>query len=848
MANPWWADFYKVFSGAFRKDPLWDKTHADLIGAGETSPDMMDVRGDMAGVGQIRLRDTNDLVDTSSISNRPGRYKEYERLRILPEIENSITTIADETCVAGHTKIATAFYGLKTIKWIVENLKEPFLVYCYDFSKKDYTLGWAYDPRYVKTIPTVRVLLDDGTELECTTDHRILKRDGSWIFAKDLNHGDELMPFYKIEPNKMLNDIKIKQFPRIFTFKDGWKHERQFIDEWNTGKVAPEKEKINTFFRYILAGLGSSKAALLLKTAYAQLTKMLKNEGFTLDEIRWLSKKPDRKRVVGLMEGSLKDVYDLSVKEHENFCTESLVVHNCQKDENGNVFKIICKNEAVQKELNFLFFNRKMLNMNRKIWNITKKVAIQGDEFVEIIINKNNPKDGILKIQELPCDTMYRIETTKGKLVEFQQSRLMGSGPDYAAVMKTDINSATEEDLLQSTCIRFNPNQIVHFKIGDERKTFYPYGVSLIEPARGPAHQLRLLEDAMVTYRLSRAPERRIFYIDTHDLPAYKGEALIERMKDQFRKKKVMRSNATNNNSVEERWHAPAVDEDYWLPIRKDSNTRIETLPGAQNLSEIDDALYFRKKLFIALNFPINYYDAQDINVTKITISAQDCKFSRMIERIQSHLVDGILEIAERHLELMGYPAEVYEDLQIIMTPPSHYKEASEAEIINQRISVMGQLKSSLLMADYDILTKWGKYTEEEAQEIISRNNLQKYQDAKLQILMANPGLMGVGQPGQDENELGADPNGPNPMLSPDQQGQTPDQGQNPDGQNPDGQMPPDQGQNPDGQMPPDQQGQAPEKKQGIPLGNPTPEEVKLYDLEIQGYAKEQDYEEPNED
>ena len=109
MANPWWADFYKVFSGAFRKDPIWAKTNADVVGAGETSPDMMDVRGDMAGIGQIRLRDTNDLVDTSAVSNRPGRYKEYERLRIIPEIENAMTTIADETCVVGNTKEATLY-------------------------------------------------------------------------------------------------------------------------------------------------------------------------------------------------------------------------------------------------------------------------------------------------------------------------------------------------------------------------------------------------------------------------------------------------------------------------------------------------------------------------------------------------------------------------------------------------------------------------------------------------------------------------------------------------------------------------------------------------------------------
>ena len=158
-----------------------------------------------------------------------------------------------------------------------------------------------------------------------------------------------------------------------------------------------------------------------------------------------------------------------------------------------------------------------MLNFNRRMWNLVKNVCIFGDQFIELIINKENPKHGVLKIQELPCDSMYRIETVKGKLLEFQQSKLQGSGPDYGALLRSDIGIATEEDLQTSSCIRFHPKQIVHFKIGDERKTFYPYGVSLVEPARGPAHQLRLLEDAMVVYRLSRAPERRIFYIDVGD-------------------------------------------------------------------------------------------------------------------------------------------------------------------------------------------------------------------------------------------------------------------------------------------------------------------------------------------
>lgn len=826
MANPWWADFYKIFSGAFRKDPLWIKSNDDLVGAGYPQPEAMpDLRGmDSFGSGG-GSRISNDFIDLSSVTNRQSRYKEYERLRTVAEIEMAMTTIADEACVAGETQIATLYHGYKSIKWLTENMTEPFLVYCYDFQKQDYTLGWAYDPRKVKTATTLKISLDDGHSFVVTPDHRILLRSGEWVAASELKYGSELMPFYKLRSNRNFNDLKSSQFPRIFTFEDGWKHERQFIDEWTSGKKNYKQIKVNEACRILGSGLGCRDITRLSGHRWNTINSWMRQEGFTIEEARWLSKKSDRRRVVGKIEWKTMDVYDLSVKEHENFCTDSVVMHNCQRGENGNVCEIRVRDEKVKEEIEFLFFNRKMLNVNRRIWNWTKNLCIMGDHFLEIVINHDSPKDGILKVVELPCDTMYRIETTKSRLLEFQQSK---EGPDYQAILRADVLKATETDLMASKAVRFSPYQCVHFRIGDDRKTFYPYGVSLIEAARGPAHQLRLMEDAMVVYRLTRAPERRVFYIDVGQLAPFRAEAFLERLKDQFRKKKMASSRGgMGASAVEERWHAPSADEDYWLPIRPNSNTRIETLPGAQNLGEIDDAVYFRKKLFTALNFPMSYFDAPDANTTRITLSAQDCKFARMIERIQAHVVDGLLELAERHLELKGFPEESYDDLQIIMTPPSHWKELSEMEIISSRIQNASTLKQSLLMGDFDVLTRWMMYSEEEAQAIISRSNIQKYQDAKLQILMANPALMGVGMPGQGEQELGSEAGGPNPMLSPG--GDQPPPEENGENSNP----PTEPTSDKDQTMNPS----------GVSLPDPSPEEVKKYDLEIQGYSKEQDLE-----
>lgn len=1268
----WW-DFFKLFSYAFEDDPLSKKAQQQqATGAGTSQPGAIpNVRGDGSfwggSRGLVQLRDSNDHVDLSSISSRMSRYKEYERLRSVAEIEQAMTVFADESCISGDTKIATPFYGYKTIRWLTKHKKdEPFLVYCWDFDKDDFTLGWAYDPRIVKTAKTLKVLLDNGNSFVVTPDHRILLRNGQWIYAGSISEGDELMPFYKERAQQHLTEIKTNQFPRIFSFKEGWRHERQFIDEWRTGKEDKRYAKVNQACRLITQGATVRETAKIVGHDWPTIDKWMKKEGWSVKELKRLAAKRDRLRVIGVQEWNEMEVYDLSVKKHENFCTDTTVMHNCQRNDDGHVFKIDTDSDEIKKELEFLFFNRGMLNMDRQIWQLCKKLFIQGDLFLELVINPDAPKDGILKIAELPADSMYRIETTKGKIIEFHQSN---EGPDLQALTRAEVTRATQAELQQNTAIRFTPNQIVHFRIGDDRKTFYPYGQSLIEPARGPAHQLRLMEDAMVVYRLclagdtrvrtkegwkyikdikvgddvfsylskegkaiyskvvnwenngnqktykvrskhieitgndkhpilverdgkrqyvkikdlipkkdrlinvtrdeeipvkiptifnkwakldwsqrtafrnneyenksqlmrecsaelgrvkqflysenkalpyeqaieicekfdldpskleiankgqcnsdrinlpeyvdeefarlfgfligdgsirggeigygnqlfftggtdkeqneyyaslmkkffnrvrfekdkrsklelgnyvvdsqiacrimhamgyingahnkripqwvfsapknirrafvegisnadgcerytkagtwfstielcneklvadikevwhsiglcsgklghrkrkggheiepgrkmpptecykvtisdctlpkteniwsveeekeqdvfdltvdhethnfiangcpvsnTRAPERRVFYIDVGQLAPFRAEAFIERMKDQFRKKKVATGKGgAGANAVEERWHAPAADEDYWLPIRPNSNTRIETLPGAQNLGEIDDALYFRNKLLTALGLPKNFFANDDPQATRITLSAQDVRFARMIERLQQHIEDGLLAIAERHLILRGFPEAAFDNMRIKMTPPSDWKELSRAEVVTNRINNANSLKGSLLLSDIDILTKWMQYSEDESEEMIARMKIQKLEDLKLQVMAQNPQLMGIGVPGDGETELGAEMGGPNPMLGP--------EGQPPPG--PEGGMPPMGGEQGGGlEGPPPAEGgasmpapnQQPQPAGGgaaaTTLPEPEQEYIKKYDLEIEDYASQVDEEE----
>lgn len=844
MPTPLWADFFKTFDYAFTSDPL-SKTldTSDVTGAGISSPDSIPTLSPDGSFWSgsdsrlVRLRESNDFIDLSTVSNRQSRYKEYERLRSVPEIEMALNVFSDEACISGNTLVATPF-GYQKIKSLAEKYaEEKFLVYCYDFKKQDYTLGWAHSPRQTKVAETIQIVFDFGKNLECTPDHKILLRNGKWIEAGELQIGDEVMPFHMVQPHEYLNKFKTKRFPRIFTFNKGWIHERQFVDEWRTGKDIEKYKHVNYYTKIASKQLSMDQIKNSIDVDWRTFKSRLEREGFCLKELRWLGNNyPENIRVVGKLQGKTIPVYDLTVEEHHNFCTDFTVVHNCQKDNNGNVFTINTKNEEVKEELEFLFFHRSMLNMNRRIWADFKSLLLYGDVFYELVISLDDPRDGILKLTKLPAESMYRIETTKGKVVEFQQSK---EGPDYQSLTRAPVVQSTDQEIMMATAIRFSPEQVVHIKIGDDRKTFYPYGVSMVEAARGPAHQLRLMEDAMLVYRLSRSPERRVFYIDVGQLPPFKAEAFVEKMKDQFRKKKISsnRPGMAGPNSVEERYHAPAVDEDYWLPIRPNSNTKIDTLPGASNLGEIDDAVYFRNRLFTSMQFPKNYFNVEDAAVTRITLSAQDVRVARLIERLQAPYEDGMWEIASRHLRLRGFPPETFEDLTIRMTPPSEWRELSRAEIVTARITNGSSLKSAALMSDYDILQKFLGYSESETKILVGRLKMQKIEDAKLQIMAQNPALLGVGIPGDDAEdkgtqEIGATPEGPNAEISPEALG----------GPAPEGGMPPEMGAGMEG-IPP-----APSPEGGIStLPEPTEEDIQKYDMGILNYASEEDLEPTDE-
>ena len=323
-----------------------------------------------------------------------------------------------------------------------------------------------------------------------------------------------------------------------------------------------------------------------------------------------------------------------------------------QKDIRNKRWKVLSDSIEAIKEVEKLF---ERIKLDRYYWDIVRGTCKFGDTFIELVANGKDMSSGVMKIKVLNPYYMIRVEDKFGYLKTFLQQIPHSS---HAA---GDWHSA------QSSYIELDPNQIIHFRLNTSDPKYYPYGKSILAGAIRVYRSLKLMEDAMLVYRLSRAPERRIFYVDIGNLPSSKAEAFLETMKTRFKKERFH-----NENKVDGRYNPLAVDEDFFIPTRGNQGTKIDTLPGAQNLGEVDDVKYFRDKLLATLKIPKDYIVEYDKSPErKANLSQLDVKFARVIQRIQDSVAVGLADIAKKHLEMTGYPKSIIKNVRIQLPDPS---------------------------------------------------------------------------------------------------------------------------------------------------------------------------------
>ena len=253
--------------------------------------------------------------------------------------------------------------------------------------------------------------------------------------------------------------------------------------------------------------------------------------------------------------------------------------------------------------------------------------------------------------------------------------------------------------------MEFNTWEMAHFRLlGDDRKL--PYGTSMLEKARRIWKQLVLAEDAMLIYRTSRAPERRVFKVFVGNMDDKDVEAYVQRVANKFKRDQVVDKNTGN---VDLRFNQMAVDQDYFIPVRDPTATMpIETLPGGTNLSEIADIEYIQKKLVTALRIPKAYLGFEEAVGDGKNLSLLDIRFARTINKIQKSIIAELNKIAIIHLFLLGFEDEL-SNFTLGLTNPSKQADLLMIDVWKEKVTLYKDMVTEIPNTIQPTSATWAK-------------------------------------------------------------------------------------------------------------------------------------------
>ena len=342
--------------------------------------------------------------------------------------------------------------------------------------------------------------------------------------------------------------------------------------------------------------------------------------------------------------------------------------------------------KMVREEFNSLLY---MLDFGNKGYEIFRRWYVDGRLYYQIVIDKNSPRDGIKQLRYIDPRKIRKMRSQKKKTDKDSGATLYPGKTEFYLYNPTGTYNNTQGIKIAPDSICYVPSGLVDAK--------NKMNLSYLHKAIKPLNQLRMLEDAVVIYRLSRAPERRIFYIDVGNLPKMKAEQYLRDMMVKHKNKLVY--DASTGEIRDDRRHMTML-EDFWLPRREGGRgTEITTLPGGQNLGEMDDVLYFQKKLYKALSVPVSRMEAEvNFNIGRSTeISRDEVKFQKFVNRLRNkfaELFDNLLEI---HLALKGVMTrgewkEVSNSITYDFANDNMFQELKQSEIMSERLRVLGEV------------------------------------------------------------------------------------------------------------------------------------------------------------
>jgi len=469
------------------------------------------------------------------------------------------------------------------------------------------------------------------------------------------------------------------------------------------------------------------------------------------------------------LEGSVRNEIELITRYREmsnhpelDMAIDEIVNEAISHDEAGKVCDIVMDNlkqpESIKKKINEEFQAvLKMLNFSNLADDLFKRWYIDGRLFYHVIVNDKNPKEGIQELRYIDPRKIRKVrEIKKDRDPKTGASIVVSTAEYYVFNDKGQTTQTFTSNVGQG--IRIAPDSIINVNSGlmDAKNTFV---ISYLHKAIKPLNQLRMIEDAIVIYRISRAPERRIFYIDVGNLPRGKAEQYLRDVMVKYRNKMVY--DANTGELRDERKHMSML-EDFWLPRREGGKgTEITTLPAGQNLGELEDVKYFQKKLLQCLNVPYSRLEENGGGFAGMgrsqEVTRDELKFAKFVSRLRNKFTQLFDHALRVQLVLKGictseewedFKEDIYYDFQ----KDNNFTEMRASELLQNRLQML-QLVDPYIgryFSNQYVKNKILMMTDEEIEELDKQ--LAEEKDS-LPDDMQGP-IMNAPQGGEDPNEF----------------------------------------------------------------------------------------------
>jgi hypothetical protein len=416
------------------------------------------------------------------------------------------------------------------------------------------------------------------------------------------------------------------------------------------------------------------------------------------------------------------------------------------RNEMGEVLQIRSNDEDIQQILYNLFYD--VLNIEFNLWSWIRQMCKYGDFFLKLEIAEKYGVYNVIPFTAYHIDRQENYDKEHPNAVRFKYSPegIYGGSSGYYPTP----NMTAQKD---ANFIYFENYEMAHFRLMTD-VNYLPYGRSYLEPARRIYKQYALMEDAMLIHRISRSPDRRIFYINVGSIPPNEVENFMQKTITTM-KRTPLQDKQTGEYNL--KYNMQNLMEDFYIPIRgNDQTTKIETTPGL-TYDGIQDVTYLRDKLFAALKVPKAFMGYDENLQGKATLAAEDIRFARTIDRLQRIVLSELYKIALVHLYTQGYTAENLTNFELNLTTPSIIYDQERVALMKEKMDLAAQMMESKLISSdwiYENIFHFSQDQYEEMRDLIAQDQKRSFRYNQ------------IGEEGNDPIETGKSYGTPHDLAS----------------------------------------------------------------------------------